>query len=84
MAILNNDSLDEAIVSIINKDKALGDKKPMLEDMAIINSEATEENKKLASFERLIKYLSYLPQWDEELITYLGNRFTALKLKEVK
>ena len=76
------EELNEAIIAIIHKDKMLTDKQPLLVDMTTINHEETSNAKKLAAYERLIKYLSHLPQWDEELISFLGNRFAELKLKK--
>jgi len=76
--------LDDAIAYIIQKDKLLADKTHLLNDLTLINNENLPITKKLASYERLIKYLSYLPQWDEELIAYLGNRFMKTKPKEVE
>lgn len=76
------DELNEAIVSVIQKDKNLPEKQQLLDDMGIINQEDAASAKKIAAYERLIKYLSHLPQWDEELISFLGNRFAELKIKK--
>ena len=76
------DELNEAITSLIQKDKNLPEKQQLLDDMISINNENTATAKKIAAYERLIKYLSHLPQWDEELISFLGNRFAQLKLKK--
>ncbi len=81
MPLLSDSNLDEAILYIIQKDRTLVNKAPLLSDMSAINDITASEKIKLASFERLITYLSHLPSWDEELITYLGNRFMELKLK---
>ncbi|MFN0047780.1 MAG: hypothetical protein ACKVOU_01505 [Cytophagales bacterium] len=82
MPLNTNPSLDEAILYVIQKDRALVNKSPLVIDMGIINDETSDEKTKLAAFERLIAYLSHLPTWDEELITYLGNRFMYLKLRK--
>lgn len=80
--IFNADNaLDEAIISIIQKDKVITDKSQLVADLSIINNNSIPNATKLASYERLIQYLSYLPKWEEELITYLGNRFTLVKSK---
>ena len=76
------DELNEAIVAIIQKDKTLPERQQLLDDMVSINNENTSNAKKIAAYERLIKYLSHLPQWDEELISFLGNRFAEIKLKK--
>lgn len=82
MPLPSNSNLDDAILHIIYKDRNLLSKTPLVDDMAIINNVNTTSVAKLASYERLISYLSHLPAWDEELITYLGNRFMELKLKQ--
>jgi hypothetical protein len=76
------DELNEAITLLIQKDKSLPERQQLLDDMISINNENTTTGKKIAAYERLIKYLSHLPQWDEELISFLGNRFANLKLKK--
>ena len=76
------DELNEAITALIQKDKSLPERQQLLDDMISINNENTATTKKMAAYERLIKYLSHLPQWDEELISFLGNRFAQLKLKK--
>lgn len=74
-----DDDLYDEIFSLIQKDKTLTDKKQLLEDMFIINDECVATTKRLASYERLITYLSNLPKWEEALITYMGNRFAQSK-----
>ncbi len=81
MPLQSDPNLDEAILYIIQKDRTLVNKSPLLDDMSAINDVTASEKTKRASFERLITYLSHLPSWDEELITYLGNRFMEMKLK---
>lgn len=76
------DELNEAITALIQKDKSLPERQQLLDDMISINHENTAIAKKIAAYERLIKYLSHLPQWDEELISFLANRFAQLKLKK--
>ena len=76
------DELNEAITELIQKDKSLPERQQLLDDMISINHENTADTKKIAAYERLIKYLSHLPHWDEELISFLGNRFAQLKLKK--
>jgi len=75
----DTDDLYDDLFSIIQKDKSLTDKKQLLGDLFIINDEQESKAKKVESYQRLIKYVSHLSQWNEELITYLGNRFARLK-----
>ena len=84
MAAKINPQLDEAIKHIIQQDKLLTDKSKLLMDLSLINDENIPNSKKIASFESLIKYISYLPKWDDELIEYLGNRFTQIKVREIE
>jgi len=75
----DTDYLYDDIFSIIQKDKTLTDKKQLLGDLFIINDEQESDKKKAESYQRLIKYISHLPQWNEELMTYLVNRFAKVK-----
>jgi hypothetical protein len=79
MAQSDTDDLYDDLFSIIQKDKTLADKKQLLGDLFIINDEKASKAKKVESYQRLIKYVSHLSQWNEELITYLGNRFARIK-----
>ncbi|MDX2188890.1 MAG: hypothetical protein SFY32_03425 [Bacteroidota bacterium] len=74
--------LDDVIIGIIQKDKQLTNKEALLKDMEIINNPNANNKEKELSYDRLIKYLSYLPKWDEELIAYLGNRFFQIKVNK--
>lgn len=82
--MLINANLDEAIMYLIHRDKTLINKSSLLEDLSVINDLTSSDKSKLVSFERLITYLSHLSILNEELITFLGNRFMALKLKEMQ
>ena len=79
MAQSDTDDLYDDLFSLIQKDRTLTDKKQLLGDLFIINDEKESKAKKVESYQRLIKYVSHLSQWNEELITYLGNRFARLK-----
>jgi hypothetical protein len=82
MADYNPQELNDSLISIIQRDKTLADKTSLLKDVEIISSENTDQNKKIASYERLIKYVSYLSKWDDELIAYLGSRFAEIKVRK--
>ena len=73
------DDLYDILFDEIKKDRDVKDKAPLLGDLFIINDEAESKAKKNASYDRLIKYFSHRSKWDEEIIQYLSNRFSAIK-----
>lgn len=73
------DNLYDALFDEIKKDKELTDKAPLLGDLFIINEEAETKAKKLASYERLLNYISNRNKWDEELVQYLSNRYMKVR-----
>ncbi|WP_018344296.1 hypothetical protein [Cytophaga aurantiaca] len=73
------DDLYDILFDEIKKDRDVKDKAPLLGDLFIINEEAETKAKKIAAYDRLIKYFSHRTKWDEEIIQYLSNRYAAIK-----
>ena len=73
------DDLYDILFDEIKKDRDVKDKAPLLGDLFIINDEVESKSKKIASYDRLIKYFSHRSKWDEEIIQYLSNRYAQIK-----
>jgi hypothetical protein len=73
------DDLYDILFDEIKKDRDVTDKAPLLGDLFIINDEAESKTKKIAAYDRLIKYFSHRSKWDEEIIQYLSNRYALIK-----
>jgi hypothetical protein len=75
----SSDDLYDVLFDEIKKDRNLTDKTQLLGDLFIINEDSETKTKKIASYERLLKYFSHRTKWDEELIQYLSNRYAKIK-----
>lgn len=73
------DDLYDVLFEEIKKDKDLKDKAPLLGDLFIINDNDETKGKKISAYKRLINYFSLRSKWDEEIVQYLSNRYTAIK-----
>lgn len=73
------DDLYDILFDEIKKDRDLKDKAPLLGDLFLINEASETKAKKIAAYDRLIKYFSHRSKWDEEIIQYLSNRYAQEK-----
>ncbi len=73
------DDLYDFLFDEIKKDRDLKDKAPLLGDLFMINEETETKVKKIAAYERLLKYFSHRSKWDEEIVQYLSNRYAKIR-----
>ncbi|WP_299248141.1 hypothetical protein [uncultured Cytophaga sp.] len=73
------DDLYDILFDEIKKDRDVIDKAPLLGYLFIINDEAETKEKKIIAYDKLIKYFSHRPKWDDEILQYLSNRYTLIK-----
>ncbi len=73
------EDMTNALDYLINKSRDITLKKQLMTDLGVINDSNITNKEKEEAYDRLIKYISHMDNWEEEVLTYLADSFAKIK-----